>query len=210
MDNREKPTTLWSALRKPDTGWLPRLAASLISGLSLAAAGLIGVWCFTFRPGSRGYMSDEHLAAGLGLAAVFWLTVLAWIWRGHQSRHKVARAFALTGALGLATGGLCVVIDAAVRFEEEALMTAAVLLAFALAVWLWTPVLTAVLRGRSPRTAGGEIDVTCPTCGYALNGLRDLRCPECGTTFTIDSLIEAQRYDGGGRAPAKSSCSTAA
>lgn len=211
MTNRNETTTLWSALRQPDSGWLPRLGASLITGLALAAAGLLGAWVYTVQFTNRPYMRDEHIAAGVGLAAVFWLATLAWIWRGHQSRQRVARAFALTGALGLMIGGLCVAIDATVRYEEEFVIAAIILWGSALAIWIWIPVLMAAARGRSPRTTNGEIDVRCPTCGYALNGLRDLRCPECGTTFTIDSLIEAQRYDGGGRLrPANTSTPTAA
>jgi len=213
MNIREPSTTLWAALRRPDSGWLPRLGASLITGLGLAAAGLLGTWVYEVQFSTRHYMRmrDEHIAAGVGLAAALWLATLAWIWRGHQSRQRVARAFAMTGALGLIIGGLCVAIDAAVRYEEEFVIAAIILFGSALAVWIWVPVLMAATRGRSPRTADGEIDVRCPTCNYALNGLRDLRCPECGTTFTIDSLIEAQRYDGGGHArAANASKSTAA
>jgi len=211
MSDHRQSTTLWAALRQPDSGWLPRLGASLISGLALAAAGLLGAWVYTVQFATRSNLRDEHIAAGVGLAAVFWLATLAWIWRGHQSRQRVARAFALTGALGLIIGGLCVAIDAAVRYEEEFVIAAIILWGSALAIWIWIPVLMAATRGRSPRTPEGEIDVHCPSCGYALNGLRDLRCPECGTTFTIDSLIEAQRYDGGGRLhSASTSNSTAA
>lgn len=204
MTDRKQSTTLWSALRQPDSGWLPRLGASLISGLALAAAGFLSAWVYEVQFSTRHYLRDEHIAAGVGLAAVVWLITLAWIWRGHQSRQRVARAFAMTGALGLIIGGLCVAIDAAVRYEEEFVIAAIILGGLALAVWIWTPVLMNATRGRSPRTPDGAIDVRCPTCNYALNGLRDLRCPECGTTFTIDSLIEAQRYDGSARLPAGS------
>jgi len=198
MNDPNDSTTLWSALRRADSGWLPRLGASLISGLALTATGLFGAWVYEVQFSTRHYMRDEQIAAGVGLAAAIWLAMLAWIWRGHQSRQRVARAFALSGALGLIVGGLCVAIDAIVRYEEEIVIAAIILWGSALAIWIWIPVIMSATRGRSPRTQDGEIDVHCPTCNYALNGLRDLRCPECGTTFTIDSLIEAQRYDGGG------------
>ncbi len=199
MTDRNETTTLWSTLRRPDSGWLPRLGASLISGLVLTAAGLLAAWWYAIWFGNQGWVDDDYVAAALGFAGFVWLVVLTWIWRGQESRRRLTRAFVLTVALALATAAACVCVDIAIRRGEEFVIAAVILLGSALAVWIWTPVLMSATRGRSPRTAEGEIDVRCPTCGYALNGLRDLRCPECGTTFTIDSLIEAQRYDGGGR-----------
>ena len=32
-------------------------------------------------------------------------------------------------------------------------------------------------------------DVPCPSCGYNLRGLREARCPECGSSFTIEQLV---------------------
>ena len=29
---------------------------------------------------------------------------------------------------------------------------------------------------------------TCPACGYNLSGLSACRCPECGTTFVLETL----------------------
>lgn len=34
--------------------------------------------------------------------------------------------------------------------------------------------------------------VICPRCSYALNGLREARCPECGEVYTLDALLLAQ------------------
>ena len=30
--------------------------------------------------------------------------------------------------------------------------------------------------------------IACPTCGYNLTGLREAKCPECGSQFTLDQL----------------------
>ena len=49
---------------------------------------------------------------------------------------------------------------------------------------------------RAARTAGGSISLACPTCGYNLTGLQGTRCPECGTTFTLTELLEAQAQYG--------------
>ena len=45
--------------------------------------------------------------------------------------------------------------------------------------------------GRMAREGGRE-GVVCPTCGYNLTGLREARCPECGSQFTLDQLLQAQ------------------
>ncbi len=34
-------------------------------------------------------------------------------------------------------------------------------------------------------------DVPCPSCGYNLRGLREARCPECGSSFTIEQLVRS-------------------
>jgi hypothetical protein len=34
---------------------------------------------------------------------------------------------------------------------------------------------------------------TCMHCGYAMKGLFDARCPECGASYTLDELWNAQR-----------------
>ncbi len=40
------------------------------------------------------------------------------------------------------------------------------------------------------RTARGA-PPHCPRCGYSLVGLRQCRCPECGTEFSLDELWRA-------------------
>ena len=38
----------------------------------------------------------------------------------------------------------------------------------------------------------GTDTVCCINCGYNMTGLRDARCPECGSQFTLDELLTAQ------------------
>ena len=38
----------------------------------------------------------------------------------------------------------------------------------------------------------GRNAVVCPTCGYNLTGLKEPRCPECGSQFTLDQLLASQ------------------
>ncbi|MCG3125239.1 MAG: hypothetical protein CHACPFDD_00055 [Phycisphaerae bacterium] len=57
-------------------------------------------------------------------------------------------------------------------------------------IWRESPV------ERAARLAGGA--VVCPVCGYNLTGLAEARCPECGTTFTLDQLFASQDARGEG------------
>ncbi len=40
--------------------------------------------------------------------------------------------------------------------------------------------------------AAGTDTLGCPICGYNMTGLREARCPECGTQFTLDQLLTSQ------------------
>ena len=49
--------------------------------------------------------------------------------------------------------------------------------------------------------AGLAEALRCPSCGYSMRGLMQARCPECGSTYTLEALVtantEAARQDGG-------------
>jgi hypothetical protein len=40
--------------------------------------------------------------------------------------------------------------------------------------------------------AAGADRIVCPMCGYAMTGLREARCPECGAAYTLEQLIATQ------------------
>jgi ssDNA-binding Zn-finger/Zn-ribbon topoisomerase 1 len=40
--------------------------------------------------------------------------------------------------------------------------------------------------------------VLCPNCRYNLKGLRQTKCPECGSDYTLDELLAAAAIDNGG------------
>ena len=72
------------------------------------------------------------------------------------------------------------------------------------AVMIWAPFwigLTALFwretkteRGRRLKMQGIN-GLVCPTCGDNLMGLRESKCPECGSRFTLDQLYAAQKRE---------------
>jgi hypothetical protein len=62
-------------------------------------------------------------------------------------------------------------------------------------VWVLTTVLVwrETPQERMERiTAAGTDSICCPVCGYNMTGLRESRCPECGSRFTLDQLLAGQ------------------
>ncbi len=48
---------------------------------------------------------------------------------------------------------------------------------------------------RLQRLAATSTDaVFCPICSYNMTGLREARCPECGTRFSLDELVRSQPH----------------
>jgi hypothetical protein len=59
-----------------------------------------------------------------------------------------------------------------------------------LALW---PVMAVILWRETPEERRRRtLKVSCPACGYDLQGLTECRCPECGEQYTIDQLYAGQ------------------
>jgi hypothetical protein len=195
VDDENVYLTLWKQLRSTDRHIVLRLAVSFVSGLFLAGLGLVGTWGFAYAAGAR-RASDEMIALWLFLAAIGWCVVLVSIWRRACGPGNFVAPAIGTVAVAVTTLLGSVAIDSAVRRDEELLIGAIVLVGLAIAVLLWLPAMHRLLRGKPVVGSDDLVLVHCPNCRYSLIGLRELRCPECGTEFTIDELIRAQRYDG--------------
>jgi hypothetical protein len=63
-------------------------------------------------------------------------------------------------------------------------------------VLAWLPMTVFIWREtraeRAERIGESGSALSCPACGYNLTGLTIARCPECGSTFTIDELLRSQ------------------
>jgi predicted RNA-binding Zn-ribbon protein involved in translation (DUF1610 family) len=148
----------------------------------------------------RGKYRDE-LVMGVPLVIAVAATIAAWVrlyqrssWKASAGvRTRIAERIAISGGLAGGTFGLAVVLDKAMRMEEEFVIGALVCASAGLLLFVWLPVIFAS-ETRAVRSETGHVDIRCPKCGYSLIGLRELRCPECGEQFVLDELLERQGF----------------
>jgi hypothetical protein len=121
--------------------------------------------------------------------AVYWVL----LWRGGVQWAGGRRGWTLWAAVGsMAVAGLVGAMAGAVVERGFGWFVASVA-----SPLLWMVATVLIWRENSAERAArlansGRDAVVCPTCGYNLTGLREARCPECGTQFTIDQLLASQ------------------
>jgi len=120
--------------------------------------------------------------------ALYWL--LLWRkavrWTDSRTIQTIAAAVGsvlLAGAAGAVATGIDNGFGAFVG------TVAAPLLWLVATVLIWRE--TAEERALRLQNSGTDA-IVCPTCGYNLTGLKESRCPECGTQFTLDQLLASQ------------------
>jgi hypothetical protein len=184
---------------------MPRLVSlTLLSVLVLPAAALLYTLTIVVGYEIAGWNSDYTVWL-VADAFSFALVVLWWIMLWSRSVEWTAW---MISATMLATGGsilagIAAGILAGMAINEESF---GLFIGGGTSVVAWL-VSACILWRRGGRIAGaavgaaggtGEAIVFCPKCGYALNGLREARCPECGEIYTLDALLRAQPTFGGG------------
>ncbi|HEV2292538.1 MAG TPA: hypothetical protein VGR35_01705 [Tepidisphaeraceae bacterium] len=126
--------------------------------------------------------------------AVTWAFVAGyWVLLWHKTVRWDTRVGTTVGAAvaaavaGTAIGAICNTIERG--FGSFVGSSSAILLWLVATCFLWreSPAERAERLG-----ASGHDGVVCPTCGYNLTGLKEPRCPECGSEFTLDQLLAAQ------------------
>jgi hypothetical protein len=178
---------------------MSRLIARILLALSIwPLATLIYLMVFVVvDQGMRGgYYYDRVARAFMTAGAVTWIFMGAyWIllWRKSivwTARRRVLTFGAIFGALvvgasaGTLMGG---VVDGDFGWFIGSITAPILWLVSTVLLWRESAAERAARLANSGRDA-----IVCPTCGYNLTGLRETRCPECGTQFTVDQLLAAQ------------------
>jgi hypothetical protein len=168
------------------------IARLLLSMLVFPLGGLVYtiaiVFYFHFR-GSYG-RDDAWVFAGL----VCWAFVAAyWVLLWHKSVRWDGRVVPTCAAaivcaiVGVVLGVVCNTIERG--FGAFVGSTSAILLWLVATCFIWRE---SPLERAARLDGTGRDGVVCPTCGYNLTGLKEPRCPECGSQFTLDQLLAAQ------------------
>jgi hypothetical protein len=164
----------------------------LLSLLSFPLASLLYLVMFIFfeRANSNGEFISFMYSGVVTWAflAAFWY----WLWRAAvlwTPRRWAATAFAAGGAL--AAGAVIGVVTSASQRDVGFFV------ASALAPLLWLSMICVIWRETDEEQARrlsrkGADGVVCLRCQYSLTGLTTAKCPECGTSFTLEELFAGQ------------------
>jgi len=185
---------LWHRLGESRPNLIVRLGLSLVLALLLLAAAVLAAWLWALQSGSR-YVRDEWIGLSLAAGGIAWLWLLFYIWRPMQKARGLLVPILFTVGTALAAGCVLFLIDEMSNGpDEEGLMTAVFFAACTIVVLVWVVAFERLHTPRKVLGPDGIVQVNCPQCGYSLVGQRELRCSECGLTFTIDEIIRAQGY----------------
>ena len=181
------PPSLW----RPGHAIAPRVLLSLAATIFCVGVVFFASWVLAITVIARQRVRDEELIAGGFVGSFVWVALLVLIWRGTSIRvAHLARSLCASAAVCLACAAACVGIDfAIIGLDKELLMGGIVFLGASILVLIWaTPLLNALARRKNPQ----PLEVRCPHCSYLMTGLTTLRCPECGTSYTINQLLGSQ------------------
>jgi predicted MFS family arabinose efflux permease len=169
------------------TRTVARLVISIV--VILAAPTLYFILLVLIDNTGRGRFVDAVLWTSMicvPVSAALWIVVWKSAVKWTATRMAVtASAFVACIACGAVIGGA---IGAITNEQELSYVAAAMMWAL-----LWygsTPLIWCERKAeRAARLGNLGIELACPNCGYNLTGLREARCPECGSTFTLDELF---------------------
>jgi hypothetical protein len=193
------PPPLWRELIDGTAGPIVKLAVCLAMVPLFAGVGLVASFVIAgLMPGGmRQYGPDDDVVGVvLVVCTLLYIAAIAWVWTRQRRRHKALwKALAYTGGVIVAAIILGGLIDATLRRPGEILIVAIVMLGIAAVLLIWIHALRGYARYTPPTySADGLLDVRCPACRYRMVGLHESRCPECGTSYTLDGLLGQQDF----------------
>jgi hypothetical protein len=178
---------------------MSRLIARILLAISIwPLAALVYLMTFVVVvEGMRGSSYGDRESRGFGIAGcATWMFVggywiLLWrksiVWTAGRRGLTFGAIFGSMVAAGLIGGLMGGIIGAEFGWFIGSVTAPVLWLVATVLIWRESA------GERAARLANGGRDaIVCPTCGYNLTGLREARCPECGTQFTVDQLLAAQ------------------
>jgi hypothetical protein len=175
---------------------MSRLIARILLALSIWPLAALVYMMTSISMLQGGYGPGREARAFTVAGCATWMFVgaywiLLWrksiVWTGLRRGLTFGAIFAalmLGGFAGMLMGG---VVDGEFGWFIGSITAPILWLVATVLVWQESAAERAARLANSGRDA-----IVCPTCGYNLTGLRETRCPECGTQFTVDQLLAAQ------------------
>jgi hypothetical protein len=198
--------SLWEGVRGGTVGAGVLIVLSIALGAAFCGAGLIAAyaaaaivpsWSYSYTwTGQRPVRpTDELLGSCILLAAIGWAFALVFLWSRGRAKYKhFFYACAATVGIALITIVLCVLAELIFRGAQELIVGGIVLFAAAVTLVMWVQIWRRYGWGRPLRHGDGGIDLRCPQCSYRMVGLKEARCPECGSEYTLDELLSRQNF----------------
>ena len=191
----DKLPSTWQTLRDTEAHLFLRIGASAVLGFLYAGLACLGGGVADLF--LRSLISPRSAMSLMLLGACFaWLFSLWQIWRVIRGARPISHAAVFTIIISLLVISGLFALDEYARRGKEEIMLGWFFCGLASIMFVWLSAFHRLFHRFPVLDHDNQVRVHCPTCGYSLIGLTELRCPECGTTFTIDELIRAQRYAG--------------
>jgi hypothetical protein len=197
--------SFWNELRDGSAGVGSRIAVNI--ALLIALMGLCPIAAFVLAAivpnwgrgyGRYIYPSDELMATTIIFGVGFLIVATTWLWTPKGRWRQVIKPILYTVGIIFTTTILCVVSISNRFGDDEILVFGLIMLGAASIILVWIPPIYRLARGRPAHNQGdGLLNVHCPTCNYRMVGLHESRCPECGTSYTLDELLSKQNFSHG-------------
>lgn len=178
-------------------------AVRLCIGLALVPF-LAGLWGFTALTVRHffGYLGDPWVFLCSGTLTIL-VAVVAWLLTWHTRVEWTSRRKSITALLALLAISGVYISEAVPRVFIDSLSWGILFSSFSLwfagTAFVWRSTQTGAARRVDD--AGGlddSVEPRCPACSYSLVGLREVRCPECGWSSTVDQIVAntlREQYD---------------
>lgn len=178
-------------------------AVRLCIGVALVPF-LTGFWGFTLMTVRHffAYLGDWWHFGCAGLLTIS-VAIVVWLLTWRTRVEWTSRRTRLTALLALlAIGGVIISMCTMPSFWDSGsavVFFSSFSLWFAGTAFVWRSTQTgAAWRVDGAAFPDDSVEPRCPACSYSLVGLREVRCPECGWSSTVDQIVAntlREQYD---------------
>ena len=201
--NTPTQPSFWRELADGTAGPVVRVMVTLVIGVCLAGlcallsyclAALIPAW--SRGDGRFGIYPRDELVVGLGVMAVgAFIAASAWLWSRKGRWRAIVGPTISSVLIAVATIVLCLLVGNGLGGDKDFLFFGLIMLGSAGVILVWVMRIYRISRGRPVKNVSdGLVNLHCPNCNYRMVGLKESRCPECGTQYTLDELLAKQNF----------------